>query len=412
MDKKRNIQSKVDGLLKMFPAVAILGPRQCGKSTLVNQTRPNWKYYDLENINDFQLITNDPVSFFELNPTNLILDEAQQYPDLFKVLRGVIDKNRDEKGRFIITGSSSPEIVKGLAESLAGRVATIELWPFKSNEFYEKDLSSFYQIFLEGSAGPEKLLELEQIISLKELYEFWFSGGYPEPVIQKGINPDFYKIWMDNYFNDYIRRDIQYLFPRLNVNNYRRFLLSLANFSGHQINVSEIARAIEVSSVTVKDYLDIVHSTFLWRNLPVYEKNRLKKVQKMSKGHFRDQGILMHSLRIQTLDDLLLHPVAGYSFESFVIEEIIKGFQSLLTTNLDFTYYRTIDKSEIDLIIEAPFGTVPVEVKLSSKLNKKEIRGLEMFLDDMNLPLGILVNTGQRIERMSQKVIAIPANYL
>lgn len=150
MDKKRHIAGKVDQLLAMFPAVAVIGPRQCGKSTLVKQLRPDWKYYDLESPDDYQLITNDPIAFFTLNTDKVIIDEAQQYPDLFRVLRSVIDENRKLKGRFLLTGSSSPEIVKGITESLAGRIATVEMWPFKQTERYDQPLPELYDLINSG----------------------------------------------------------------------------------------------------------------------------------------------------------------------------------------------------------------------------------------------------------------------
>ena len=135
--KQRLIEQKIDWLLDMFPVVAIIGSRQCGKSTLVKNVRPDWKYYDLERPDDYQLITSDPLGFLARQSEKTIIDEAQQYPELFNVLRGIIDQDRKAVGRFLLTGSSSPEIVKGLSESMAGRIATIELWPFKAAEFFE-----------------------------------------------------------------------------------------------------------------------------------------------------------------------------------------------------------------------------------------------------------------------------------
>lgn len=178
------------------------------------------------------------------------------------------------------------------------------------------------------------------------------KGGFPEPLIEADNNQDFYHHWLENYIADYVNRDIRALFPRLNIHNFRRFLTLLAQFSGHQLNMSTMSRALGISVSTVKDYLDIIHQTFLWRNLPPYTNNPLKKVQKSNKGFFRDQGVLHYLLKINEIDQLLLHPVAGFSFESYIIEEIIRGLQSTMATQLEFSYYKTIDKSEVDLIIE------------------------------------------------------------
>ena len=412
MDKKRFLAHKIETLMGMFPCVAVIGPRQCGKSTLVRALYPDWKYYDLERPDDYQLITGDPLGFFTRQHDKTIIDEAQQFPDLFKVLRGIIDQDRKACGRFLLTGSSSPEIVRGLSESLAGRIATIELWPFKMGEFYEKPLPGIYECLIDSSTCPADLVDLTTSITTDQLYEHWLLGGYPEPRIKGKTNPLFYGLWMDEYFTDYIRRDIQRLFPRLNTHHFRLFIRSLSYHSGTVINQSSIARALEVSSVTAREYLEILHNTFIWRNLRSFEKNSLKKIQKMPKGFFRDQGILHHLLKVEEIDRLLIHPVAGTSFESFAIEEIIRGFQSTLKHGIDFNFYRTRDKAEIDLIIDGPFGCIPIEIKLGTKLTQRMLGPLKSFLKETGAKFGILVNNSEKIEIVADNIIQIPAIYL
>ncbi len=409
--KKRLVEHKIDRLLEMFPVVAIIGSRQCGKSTLVKNIRPDWKYYDLERPDDYQLITSDPLGFFSRQSEKTIIDEAQQYPKLFKVLRGVIDRDRTAVGRFLLTGSSSPEIVNGLSESMAGRIATIELWPFKLAEFHEKPLPQIYTLLSQDKPNSDRIANLKSALGVKQIYDHWQLGGYPEPRIKGCDTPAFHGLWMDEYFSDFIRRDIQRLFPRINTHNFRLFIQTLSFHSGNIINQSDIARALDVSSVTSKEYLEIIHNTFIWRNLRSYEKNKLKKVQKMPKGFFRDQGILHHLLKINGIDKLLIHPVAGFSFESFVIEEIIRGFQCTLTPGIDFHFYRTRDKSEIDLIVDAPFGIIPIEIKLGHKVKKAGLTALKNFLQDTNAPLGILVNNSDKIEFLADNIMQIPAQY-
>jgi predicted AAA+ superfamily ATPase len=412
MDKKRFIARKINRLLEMFPVVTLIGPRQCGKSTLVQQLHPDWKYYDLENPNDYQLITDDPVSFFSIHRGQVIIDEAQQYPDLFKVLRGVIDSDRSTKGRFLLTGSSSPNIVKGITESLAGRNATVEMAPFKQGEYYEQPLSAVYEMLLDVSTQPDDILQLNTSLRLEESMNVWFKGGFPEPLIESEKIEGFYKHWMENYITDYVGRDIRGLFPRLNIHHFRRFLSLLAQYSGHQLNMSSIARSLGVSVPTVKDYLDIIHQTFLWRNLEPYDRNPLKKVQKSNKGFFRDQGLLHYFLKINDLDQLLVHPVAGFSFESFVTEEIIRGLQATMATQLSFSYYRTIDKSEVDFVVESSSAVVPFEVKLNSVINRKSLRGLEIFIKDLGCAYGVVINRGKRVELLTDKIVQIPVQYI
>ena len=412
MVKPRHLKQKINRLLEMFPVVAIIGSRQCGKSTLARDLRPKWDYYDLESPNDYQLISDDPTAFFALHKRDLIIDEAQQFPDLFKVLRGVIDSDRKQKGRFILTGSSSPHIVKAITESLAGRIATVEMWPFKQGEFYEKETSEIYALLTANETSAGDFRKLQPIVDPSQSAKVWFQGGFPEPLIESEDHPDFLRQWQENYIANYVARDIRALFPRLKIHNFRRFLTLLSQFSGHQLNMSDMSRALEISVSTVKDYLDIIHHTFIWRNLSPHTKNSLKKVQKANKGFFRDQGLLHYFLKISDIDNLFLHPVAGFSFESFVIEEIIQGLQSTMATNLEFNYYRTIDKSEVDLIIEGSFGVVPIEIKLSSSIKRHSLRSLTNFIKDRQCGYGILVNRAQRVELITDKIIQIPVHYL
>jgi len=342
----------------------------------------------------------------------VIIDEAQQYPDLFKVLRGVIDSDRSAKGRFLLTGSSSPDIVKGITESLAGRIATIEMAPFKQGEFYDKPPPAMYEMLLDENTKAEDFLQLEATLDLQQCMNVWFKGGFPEPLIESEKIEGFHKHWMENYIADYVSRDIRGLFPRLNIHHFRRFLSLLAQYSGHQMNMSSVARALGVSVPTVKDYLDIIHQTFLWRNLESYDRNPLKKVQKANKGFFRDQGLLHYFLKISDLDQLLIHPVAGFSFESFVIEEIIRGLQATMATQLSYGYYRTIDKSEVDFVVESSSAVLPFEVKLNSVVNRKSLRGLKLFMKDLSCAYGVVINRGKRVELLTDKIVQIPVQYI
>ncbi|MCF6317906.1 MAG: ATP-binding protein [Proteobacteria bacterium] len=409
--KNRFLANKILTLMDMFSSVALVGPRQCGKSTLAKTLFPDWRYYDLERPDDYQLITSDPLGFFSRHSNHVIIDEAQQYPQLFNILRSVIDSDRKVKGRFLLTGSSSPEIVKGLSESLAGRVATVEMWPFKMSEFYQQKLPSIYEKLINKKVQLDDLLGLQTKITQNQVYNHWMYGGYPEPRIENETNILFYKLWMDSYFSDFIHRDIQRLFPRINTQNFRKMIRTLSFHSGNILNQSTIATSMELSSVTIKEYLGILHDTFIWRNLTSFEKNPLKKIQKMPKGFFRDSGILHHLLKLEDVDSLVIHPMAGASFESFIIEEIIRGFQCTLQTNTDFNFYRTKDSSEIDLIIDGTFGCIPVEIKLSSTFTQRMLGPLKSFIQDTNSKFGLLINNSKKIEVIADKIIQIPARY-
>jgi len=406
---KRNLEIKALLTLEMFPVLSILGARQVGKTTLAKNLGEGWKYIDLENQNDFELITRDPYLFFQHYPHHVIIDEAQVYPALFPILRGIIDANRSENGRFIITGSSSPELLSHTSETLAGRIGLLELGTLKANEYYQKPLSRFYDLFTD-KVSPDRLVSGPAPLSVFDMQQVWFKGGYPEPLLEE--NPLFYHQWMENYRNTYINRDIGKLFPRLNKMAYRRFLTVLSKLSGTIINKRDLARALEVSEGTAREYLEIVEGTFFWKSLPSFERNIVKSVIKMPKGYIRDTGLLHDLVRVGSFEELIDSPLVGTSFEAFVIEELLKGLQATLVTNWQAYYYRTRNGAEIDLILDGPFGVLPLEIKYGSSVRLKQVSTLSQFIEEHHLPLGIVINQSTSIEWITPKIVQIPVGWI
>ena len=405
----RNFEHKAKKTLEMFPVLAILGARQVGKTTLAKTLGAGWKYLDLENPDDYDLITRDPTFFFQQYPRNVIIDEAQMYPELFSVLRGVIDAQRTEKGRFILTGSSSPELLSQISETLAGRIGLLELGTLKANEYYQKPLSPFYELFSE-TLNPKNLISGPAPLSNEEVQLLWLKGGYPEPLLMQ--DDLFYAQWMENYRDTYINRDIAKLFPRLNKVAYRRFLTILSKLSSTIINKQDVGKALEVSQVTVKEYIAIAEGTFLWRSLPSFERNIIKSVIKMPKGYIRDTGLLHYLTRINSLENLMTDPLVGHSFESFVIEEILKGLEATFTTNWQPYYYRTRNGAEIDLLLDGPFGLLPIEIKYGTSVRLKQLTALSEFIQEHNLPFGMVINQSASVEWLTPKIVQIPVGWL
>lgn len=409
---KRNLSEKINKLLTFFPVVIILGVRQGGKTTLAKQLRPDWKYFDLEKAGDYELVTRDFGFFFRENPGQLIIDEAQNAPEIFRELRGVIDQNREQKGRFILTGSSSFDLLKNASESLAGRVGIVELGTLKFNEFYQKPLSSFYTIFdtYFSSSSLYFLKGLGSVISYQEVMDFFLKGGYPEPVLN-GDN-EFHLAWMENYFQTYVQRDIRQLFPKLDFIKYRRFIIMLSSLSGTIINRSELGRSLDTSEVTVKEYLDIAHGSYIWRNIHSYEKSVSQSIVKMPKGIFRDPGLIHFLHRIRHKDQLMVYPRVGLNFEAFIIEEIIKGLEAKMLTGGEYFYYRTRNGAEVDLIIEGDFGVLPIEIKFGINIDRNRLASLKKFIIDNNLPFGIVINSSEQVTMLTDEIIQIPASLL
>ncbi|MCU7836930.1 MAG: DUF4143 domain-containing protein [gamma proteobacterium symbiont of Taylorina sp.] len=221
----------------------------------------------------------------------------------------------------------------------------------------------------------------------------------------------FVEQWRESYIQTYIERDIRVLFPNLNFNTFKRFVKMSCFASGEIINYANFSRSLDISQPTIKNYFDILAGTFIWRNLPSYEKNLKKRVIKMPKGYFKDTGLVNHFLKINTIDDLKSHPQYGHIWEAFIIEQIIRRFKENLV-RCDFFHYRTSNHSEIDLILEGNFGIIPIEIKTSSSTPKKQLRTMENFINENNCAYGIVVNSGNEIFKLSEKIIQIPAIYL
>lgn len=407
---KRNLEQKVNEFLAIFPIVLILGARQTGKTTLAKCCRADWKYFDLEKGSDFDFITSDFDLFFREYPQHLIIDEAQESAQIFRELRAVIDANRQQKNRFILTGSSSPKLLQNISDSLAGRVGIIEIGSLKMNELDSQPLADFYQLFTksisQSSLGTLKQLPVKQYDCL----DFVLKGGYPEPVQE--ANEIAYYAWMENYHKTYIATDIKRLYPKLNDIKFRRFISILANLSGTIINKAQVGRSLDTSEVTIRDYLEIADKTFIWRSIPSYENSKIKSIVKMPKGIFRDSGLLHYLLNITSREQLLRSPTIGHNFESFVIEEIIKGLQATMIPKWDYYYYRTRNGAEIDLILEGSFGVLPIEIKFGASTQLKQLSALNRFIQDNELPFGVVINQSEEIRLLNKQIIQIPVTCL
>ena len=263
----RHIQIQIQTLLAHFPCVVLTGVRQCGKTTLLGTLGPQWQHFDMENSADRQQLLDDPDLFLRLHHDKLVIDEAQLAPPLFSALRVAIDHDRSKKGRFIVSGSSSPELVKQISESLAGRVGLIEMAPLSMSEAWQQPPSRLYALLAQGAPVTELQAAMDSPpLSAQQVRDYWFAGGYPEPWVSK--NATFRDLWTRNYIDTYLLRDIGALFPGLNRDRFRQFVNLLSQHSGNILNNADIARTLGVSEPTVRDWLHIAHDTFLWRHIP------------------------------------------------------------------------------------------------------------------------------------------------
>jgi uncharacterized protein len=327
----RNAEIKIRELIQYFPCIAIVGPRQVGKTTLVKQIIGNessdYIYLDLEDPADYNRLS-DAFSFFnQFNAKTFVIDEVQRRKELFPILRSVIDKDK-RPGKFILLGSASPDLIRDSSESLAGRIAYIELFTFN-------------------------VLEISNEFSIERL---WFNGGFPDAFLE--TIP--WYLWIDNFVRTYIERDLNLLgFPG-NSLNAKRLWQMLAHLHGNMLNYSELSKSLELDVKTVVSYIQFLENAFLIRTLQPYYVNIKKRVVKSPKVFLRDSGILHFFLGLEKKDEIFGHPKMGNSWEGFVIEQIIAN----LKPNRSCFFYRTHDGSEIDLVIEKggiPFAAIEIK---------------------------------------------------
>jgi predicted AAA+ superfamily ATPase len=340
---KRKLQAKITELLRQFPAVAILGPRQAGKTTLAKLIAASRKktslYLDMEKPSDRNRM-NDAHSYLENYKDNcVIIDEVQLLPHLFSELRPLIDEHR-KPGRFILLGSASPALVKGVSESLTGRISYTEL-------------------------TPVGLMELPANITQQK---HWLRGGFPDALLAKSDLK--VKRWMENFTRGYVERDLELLFGvNLSSVTVQKLWTMLAHSNGSVWNAEVFSRSLGITAPTVLRYMDYLEGGYLMRRLQPWYVNAKKRLVKSPKVYIRDSGILHHLLKLNSIDELLGHPIAGTSWEGYVIEQLFQAKPQYL----DMYFYRTHDGAECDVVLVkgiAPLACIEIKLTNAPSISK------------------------------------------
>lgn len=348
----RRIQEDVTNSLGQFPAVGLVGPRQAGKTTLAKMIsgqldRPAI-YLDLENPQDLQKLGDAQLYLQQFQDQLVILDEAQRKPELFPLLRSMIDQNR-KPGRFMVLGSASPALKRQSSESLAGRIAYHELSAFTLDEI---------------SDGND------------DFHKLWVRGGYPESYLAD--SDDGATLWLQNFIQTHLERDLPVLGVRVPATTLFRFWTMVAHCNSQLWNASRLGESLGVDSKTARRYLDILEDTFMIRQLQPFFGNVKKRLVKSPKVYIRDSGLLHNMLKIYSYDDLCANPILGASWEGFCLEQII----ALKPCKYDAYFYRTQSAAaaEIDLVLTKGLEVeIAVEIKysLTPKLTKSSINAID-----------------------------------
>ncbi len=370
----RQIEKELAKLIKSFPSVALLGPRQVGKTTLAKNIMNKFKntvYLDLEDRDDFNALQNPKLFFENYRNALVVIDEVQRMPELFPALRAEIDANR-KAGRFLLLGSASPDLLQKSSETLAGRIVFKELSPLLYEEVY-----------------PTITYD-----------KHWLRGGYPEALNQK--NAALWNTWHASFLRTYIEKDLPMLGLSSPALTITRLLQMLAYNQGQVLNKSEYASALGISVPTVSNILDYLSYAYLIRFLPPYFSNAKKRVVKSPKVYIRDSGMLHHLLNVSQFKALLANPKAGFSWEAYVIEQIIHHYGD----EKSFYYYRTQGGTEADLVI-AHYNkpTHIVEVKMSN--NPTITKSLHNSMQDLGIKNASIIIPGNAISYLLENGVKV-----
>lgn len=367
---RHSFLQKIKRYFRTHSIVALLGPRQCGKTTLAKEYLKNQSdfseenYFDLENPIDLERLENPMLNLQSLSGL-IVIDEIQRRPALFPLLRFLID-NKKINQRYLILGSASRELIKQSSESLAGRIAYIELTPFSFTETHD-------------------------------LRKLWDRGGFPLSYLADNEKDSF--DWRDFYIRTFLEQDIPNLGVKIAPEALRRFWTMLAHYHGNIFNASELGRSFGASDTTIRRYLDLLTGTFMVRQLQPWHENISKRQVKAPKVYLRDSGILHTILNLRTHAELLKYPKLGASWEGFALEEIIRAHQ---VRSQDCYFWSTYSGAEVDLLLHQQGKFIAYEFKFCDA--PKATKSMHSVLQDLSIEHFYVIYPGDRNYPLSEKI--------
>lgn len=375
MNIKRDISVKIKDALGKYPIVAIIGPRQSGKTTLCQLLKPKFTYVNLEDISLRSFAKEDPKGFLETYKGGVIIDEIQYVPDLFSYLQVYTDK-RKKNGEYIITGSQNFLMLENISQSLAGRVALFNLLP----------------------------LSLKELKSSNIVFENWeeyiLNGSFPRKWVYNIDATDFY----ENYVRTYVERDVRLIKNISNLDTFQKFIQLLAGRTGQLFNQSSLGNELGVDNKTINSWMNLLEASFIAFKLKPYHNNFNKRIVKTPKIYFYDTGLLAYLLGIRTLKDIQVHFAKGQLFENFIILEKLKQAWNSKSHD-NFYFWRDRSGNEIDLLIERSNRLIAVEIKSGKTISSDFFNSLYQFIKDKNGIKAYLIFGGTEIQKRSELTV-------
>ncbi|MCX5712049.1 MAG: ATP-binding protein [Candidatus Omnitrophica bacterium] len=396
---KRLIEKTLKEAIRSFPAVFIGGPRRSGKTTLSKSFLKGYNYVLLDEMDVRTLAIEDPRGFLEKYPPPVIIDEIQNAPNLLSYIKANIEHNKNP-GQWVLTGSQQWALMKGISETLAGRIAILHLFPFSLEELQKtarlnlSDAAGFINSIIHAKKLPKKIVPLGKWI---------LCGGYPEVVLNKGMSG---KLWFSSYLQTYVDRDVRGYIKQSNLHDFERFVKLLASRTAQELNCSTLSRDIGVSVPTIKSWLTLLEASGLIFFLMPYHKNFGKRIIKAPKCYFIDTGLVSHLVGLADETHALEGPMGGALFETACVSQFYKRF-SAFADPCSLYYYRSTDGLEVDLLIETGKTLYPIEIKLSSTIGYKHVSPLIKWLEISRIKdtHGLIISTSKQLGTAGKNVV-------
>lgn len=391
-------------LFRYFPVVCVIGARQVGKTTLVHSCFPGIASVTFDEISDIGSARSDPDLFLQSHPAPYFLDEIQFVPQVLSSLKRLVDRDKG-KGMYVLSGSQQFSVLKALSESMAGRVAFLELPPLARGEILGRPQERSF--LREWVAKRGQIAGLPVAPRPESIWPRIWRGGMPALI---GLPDAMVADWCEGYVRTYLERDLRTVGDVSDIAEFRRFLALLASQTAQEINATQLGRELGMDRKTALRWASLAEAGFLWRELPSYSRNSAKRIAGRPKGLMADTGLACHLLRIQSPEGLQEHPLRGALFETWVVQQILRGFQDRAAPP-HASHYRTLAGAEVDLVLEEDGWVFPIEVKLTARPDKLDARGLKSFREtwpEHRIAPGLLVCAIEAPTWINPATLAVP----
>ncbi len=411
--KPRLIEKKIEGYFDVFSVVSIIGPRQCGKSTLLEhyskKDKSKWQYFNLDLRTIRSKVEADPDLFVRDFDSNVIIDEAQKVPDLFHALKSLVDKKFPHK--ILLSGSTNFLMLESISESMSGRIGILEMLPFSLAERLEYKSNNLVNLLLESQDANTAFKKLNKLEGIEEskIFDFILKGGFPK--IHELKSSEAIDIWFQNYLTTYIDKDVRDIANINDLESFQHVYKLLAYQTANLLNFSNISGDIGLDIKTVKKFFSILEMTYHYKKLFSFRENFKDKITKTPKLFSIDTGILNHLLNNNTKDEMMNSGHWSHILETWVFSELHKQVKNS-NPKKEIFFYRTRNDSEIDFILQEGKKLIPIEVKSGSQVKPMQLRSIKAFIDDYSkkfeIPFGIVFHRADEVSWLAENILGLP----